>query len=301
MTSDFAVPSFRPRPDEEILDLDLDPSTLDLDPATEDEITKETGAEESEDISSTLDLDSQIYLKLQGEYIILMLPELSGNENWSDIQERLHHGLQGRDRVWQPETPVHLIVKDRLLDSRQLQDIADALGEVELTLQLIVTSRRQTAVAAATAGYCVTQQPRDSFATQYTQSSIGLVEPLYWRSTLRSGMEIRHPGTVIVVGDLNPGASIVSAGDILVWGRLRGVAHAGVDGNHQSLIFALRMEPTQLRIADTLARAPETPLTHTVPEVAYVTTKGIRLAKAINFTKQYTFSSTTNSWVESSS
>lgn len=299
MTSDFAVPSFRPRPNEEIPDLNLDAATEDETLNKTESEVDEPESEEPEDTFSTIDLESQIYLKPQRKYIVLMLPEPSDNENWSEIQEQLHHGLQGRDRIWQPETPVHLIAKDRLLDSRQLQDVADALGEVELTLQLIATSRRQTAVAAATAGYSVTQQPRDSFATQYAQPAVDLVEPLYWQSTLRSGMEIRHPGTIIVMGDLNPGASIVSAGDILVWGRLRGVAHAGVDGNRQSRIFALRMEPTQLRIADALARAPETPPTHADPEVAYVATEGIHLTKAVNFTKQYTFSSTTNSWVES--
>jgi septum site-determining protein MinC len=303
MTSDFAVPSFRPRPPE-IPDLDLDLSAV-------DETTEESLSEE---LPKNIDLGSQIYLKTQGDQVILIFPEPSENEEWSDLQEELHHSLRGRvgvrvgspsgesqprHSVWESETPVHLIAKDRLLDSRQLQDIADALAEVDLSLKLVATSRRQTAVAAATAGYSVTQQSRESFATQYAQPSIGLVEPLYWQSTLRSGMEIRHPGTVVVMGDLNPGASIVSAGDILVWGRLRGVVHAGVDGNRQSRIFSLRMEPTQLRIADVLARAPETPPAQTVPEVAYVTREGIRITKAMNFMKLYTFDSTLNSWVDS--
>jgi len=64
--------------------------------------------------------------------------------------------LNGSDRFWQPNTTVHLIAADRLLDVRQLQEIADAC-EVQLQLQRIY-SRRQTAVAAATAGYCVEQQ-----------------------------------------------------------------------------------------------------------------------------------------------
>ncbi|HBE30931.1 MAG TPA: septum site-determining protein MinC, partial [Cyanobacteria bacterium UBA11368] len=99
------------------------------------------------------------------------------------------------------------------------------------------------------------------------------------------GMEIRHPGTVVILGDLNPGSMVVADGDILVWGRLRGVAHAGAKGNTGCLIMALQMEPTQLRIADYLARAPEKPPAQFFPEVAYVTPTGIRIAKAAGFTR----------------
>ncbi len=289
MTSDSTVPSFRSLPADETLEAKID-SGLSEDME---------GLPFVEDESSIIDLDSQVYLKPQGEYLLLMLPEASEQEDWSVIKETLHHCLQGRDRVWQNEAPVHLIAKDRLIDSRQLQDLTDALAQADLNLQKVVTSRRQTAVAAATAGYSVTQQSRESFATQYSQPNPGLVEPLYWKSVLRSGMEISHPGTVILIGDLNPGASIVAAGDILVWGNLRGVTHAGADGNHQSRIFALRMEPTQLRIAENLARAPEKPPNQYEPEVAYVTTEGIRLTKAQNFSKLYTFSPEAKGWTAS--
>jgi septum site-determining protein MinC len=80
------------------------------------------------------------------------------------------------------------------------------------------------------------------------------------------------------LGDVNPGGSVVAAGDILVWGRLRGIAHAGAKGNSNCRIMALEMQPTQLRIAGYVARAPQKQLTHYVPEVAYVTQSGIRIS-----------------------
>jgi septum site-determining protein MinC len=49
--------------------------------------------------------------------------------------------------------------------------------------------------------------------------------------------------------------------------------------------MALKMEPTQLRIADAVARAPETPPIEFYPEVAYVTPQGIRIARAADFAK----------------
>ena len=94
---------------------------------------------------------------------------------------------------------------------------------------------------------------------------------------------MRHRGTVIVLGDANPGCSIVAEGDIFIWGRLRGVAHAGAGGNRQCRIMALHMQPTQLRIADQVARSPEAPPAQYQPEVAYIGPDGIRIAIASEF------------------
>jgi septum site-determining protein MinC len=62
---------------------------------------------------------------------------------------------------------------------------------------------------------------------------------------------------VIVIGDVNPGAEIVAEGDIVVWGRLRGMVHAGADGNDEAVVCALDLAPTQLRIADKIAIPPQ--------------------------------------------
>lgn len=75
--------------------------------------------------------------------------------------------------------------------------------------------------------------------------------------TLRSGQAIRYAGHVVVMGDVNPGAEIVAAGDVLVWGNLRGVVHAGASGNDSAVVCALRLMPTQLRIGKHIARAPD--------------------------------------------
>jgi septum site-determining protein MinC len=89
--------------------------------------------------------------------------------------------------------------------------------------------------------------------------------------TLRSGQAVRYAGHVVVMGDVNPGAEIVAAGDVLVWGRLRGVVHAGASGNNNAIVSALQLTPTQLRIGTFIARAPdESPRPLRGPEVARV-------------------------------
>lgn len=80
---------------------------------------------------------------------------------------------------------------------------------------------------------------------------------LYVRRTLRSGMSISSDGDLVIVGDVNPGAEVYAAGDVLVWGVLRGTVHAGMHGNHDAMIGALRLIPTQLRIGSLVARAPD--------------------------------------------
>ena len=61
----------------------------------------------------------------------------------------------------------------------------------------------------------------------------------------------------MVIGDVNPGAEIVAGGNIVVWGRARGLVHAGALGNEDTVICALDLAPTQLRIAGHIARSPE--------------------------------------------
>jgi septum site-determining protein MinC len=89
--------------------------------------------------------------------------------------------------------------------------------------------------------------------------------------TLRSGQTVRYAGHVVVIGDVNPGAEIVAAGDVLVWGRLRGVVHAGASGNDNAGVYALMLSPTQLRIGKFIARSPdELRPPHRAPEMARV-------------------------------
>lgn len=70
------------------------------------------------------------------------------------------------------------------------------------------------------------------------------------RHRVRSGQVLRHPGHVVVIGDVNPGAQLIAGGDIIVWGRLEGSAHAGALGDESAVICALEMSPGFIRIAD---------------------------------------------------
>lgn len=222
-----------------------------------------------------------IHLYSQAGQLILQLPPESPGD-WETVWQQLQLHLQARAPFWTPSANIEVRVGDRLLDQRQLQQLAEALNPVQITLQRISTSRRQTAIAAATLGYAVDQiGPTSPLADSVSPSPTAthLASPLYLQTTLRSGHEICHSSSVIVIGDLNPGSSIIAGGDILVWGRIRGVVHAGANGDLSARIMGLYLAATQLRIADLIARCP-TPPQEFYPEVAYATPNGIQIAMA---------------------
>ncbi len=76
---------------------------------------------------------------------------------------------------------------------------------------------------------------------------------LYHRGTLRGGQALTYGGNVVILGDVNPGAEVVASADIVIFGTLRGVAHAGAQGDVTARVFALELAPTQLRIATWMA------------------------------------------------
>lgn len=95
-------------------------------------------------------------------------------------------------------------------------------------------------------------------------------ETLFLRRTVRSGQAIHHHSNVVVLGDVNAGAEIVAEGDIIVWGVLRGMVHAGYPDNEQALVCSLSLAPVQLRIAHLLSRPPEDFEAQPRPEVAAI-------------------------------
>lgn len=91
------------------------------------------------------------------------------------------------------------------------------------------------------------------------------------KRTVRSGQCITYDGNVVVLGDVNPGSEITASGNVVVMGALRGVVHAGATGNEEATVAAFRLQPTQLRIANHITRAPDGDyMTPEHPEIARI-------------------------------
>ncbi|MGX4669730.1 septum site-determining protein MinC [Cerasibacillus sp. JNUCC 74] len=74
---------------------------------------------------------------------------------------------------------------------------------------------------------------------------------------VRSGQVLHVTGDLLLIGDVNPGGKVMATGNIYIMGNLRGIAHAGIDGDTQAFIAASYMNPSQLRIAHYISRAPD--------------------------------------------
>lgn len=151
------------------------------------------------------------------------------------------------------------------LDARQLTDIEALLSSRGLIFSALSAELPDTRVAAASldlrtqAPFASAADPLMNAASdQRSQPATANTRTLrLHRGTLRAGDLLEVEGSLLLLGDLNPGASVRASGHVLVWGRLRGTAHAGATGDQDARIVALQLRPLQLRIAEAVARGPE--------------------------------------------
>ena len=143
-----------------------------------------------------------------------------------------------------------LDVATQALRVDDLAELRDQLSERGIFLWAVLSESPTTEKTAQLLGLATRiSKPRPDETRQYSVADLGEESALFLNRTLRSGTRIEFPGHVVVLGDVNPGAEILAEGSVIIWGRLRGMVHAGVKGNAASVICALDLSATQLRIA----------------------------------------------------
>ncbi len=165
---------------------------------------------------------------------------------------------------------VALHIGPRQLTRGQLESVGQVLARHGVTLWAVESDSPGTRDAAVQLGLEVGIPDRPSISEEELPASQG--DAIVVRRTLRSGQVIFHPGHVVVIGDVNPGAEIRAGGNVVVWGRLRGTVQAGTgDEGDNAVVCALQLSPTQLRIGNFIARAPaEEGGQEIIPEMASV-------------------------------
>lgn len=91
--------------------------------------------------------------------------------------------------------------------------------------------------------------------------------------TVRSGQNLSVKGDLLLLGNVNPGGIVQATGNIYVMGNMLGIAHAGSNGNERAIIVATFMNPSQLRIANYISRAPDYETDGVYQECGYVDTE----------------------------
>lgn len=79
----------------------------------------------------------------------------------------------------------------------------------------------------------------------------------FYKGTLRSGQQIESETSMVILGDVNPGAKVIAKGNIVILGSLKGIAYAGATGDDTCFVAALEMDPVQIKIGDYMGRAAD--------------------------------------------
>jgi len=119
------------------------------------------------------------------------------------------------------------------------------------------------------------QEQKFQKSVQQTMMEFDASTGQFYKGQLRSGQVLEFEQSVIIIGDVNPGASVISKGNIIILGSLRGTAFAGASGKKNCFIVAMDMQPIQLRIADVFARASDNNKGPSDPRIAFVEDENI--------------------------
>lgn len=210
---------------------------------------------------------SPVSIKGGKEGLRLVLDETAP---WDDVLDELHDRFS-RGTEFFNGAQITVDTGERALGEEDLADLLALMGEHGLQPSTLATSTREGRNAARASGIATRPAARSAPPPAQNDADAGL----FIQRTLRSGQVLRHHGNVTLIGDVNPGAEVIAGGSIVVWGRLRGTAHAGALGDTGAFVSALELAPTLLRIAEAMARPPSS--RPAGPELARVTDKGIEV------------------------
>jgi septum site-determining protein MinC len=161
-------------------------------------------------------------------------------------------------------------VDERKLEPSEIEEVRSIAAHHQVELWALLSENTTTQAEARGAGLVTEMDYGRQRRGPAEDEEEGTDKAAVVQRTIRSGQSVRHPGHVVIIGDVNPGAEVVAGGSIVVWGRLRGLVHAGALGDEDAVICALDLGPTQLRIGKHISRSPEERPSKPVPEKASV-------------------------------
>jgi len=176
---------------------------------------------------------------------------LEKQESFTALAEELQKKIEDIDESSLGREVV-LEVGHQRLSAKQLKNLAEILLGRGLHLKKLVNRKRCIDLLVNEES-----TPYDKTLPGSKEEEVLYEDTILIRRTLRSGQRIFYQGNVVVLGDVNPGAEIIAGRNIIIIGNLRGLVHAGALGAEDMIVVALRMNPTQLRIANHFTRAPE--------------------------------------------
>lgn len=203
-------------------------------------------------------------LKIKGLRDSLLVTLPSGE--WEHLRAHLLSQIEERKAFFQGAR-LALDIGTQILHVSEMSALRDELSERGVSLWAVLSESLVTEKSAQLLGLATRLARSRPEPLRAPVETVEKDKALWVDKTLRSGVRVEYPGNVVVLGDVNPGAEIIAGGSVIVWGRLRGVVHAGAEGDQAATVCALDLSPQQLRIAGEIAVAPEQ-RKNPVPELA---------------------------------
>jgi septum site-determining protein MinC len=213
--------------------------------------------------------DEPITIKGIREGLLLTIKPDGGD--WSEMAVRIAKRID-EQREFFKGARVALDVGTRPVVQLELDRLKALLTNREMILWAVVSASATTVGAAKNLGLetsLITHDDEQLETTPVNSEEAG-TPALLINHTLRNGRTVRNEGHVIIRGDVNPGAQIIAGGSVFIWGRLRGIVHAGANGDEGAVVCALDFSPMQLRIATHITISPEGKRHKARPEMASI-------------------------------
>lgn len=188
-------------------------------------------------------MDNSVIIKGTKSGIILVLEPSLG---FAELKEKIRAKFQASS-AFLGDAAMALSFEGRTLSDAEQREILDIIDD---TTDLNIV--------------CITETDERKQAIMEKSLNERLMElssntGQFYKGNLRSGQVLDVATSIIILGDVNPGAKVSSTGNIIVLGALKGLAYAGVSGNQNAFVLALDMAPVQIKIADFIARCPDQP------------------------------------------
>lgn len=184
----------------------------------------------------------------RGKVILKIEEEATQEEIIPELKEKI---LELKSLYKEDSTPI--LVTGRVFKKREIEEIKDIIREV-LKVEVQFDSPKLGLHGI-----------KKSFSRDIATS-----ETKFHRGSLRSGQKIEFEGSLVILGDVNAGAEVLAGENIVVLGILRGMAHAGAQGNKEAIIAAASIESPQIRIANIVKEIERSEFEEQIKICAYV-------------------------------
>ena len=157
---------------------------------------------------------------------------------------------------------------DTIIRCNELVEMKKNFSDSNIRIKAFFTNSRESLISAKSLQINAFFSWKEPIIPEPKVESNRVFNDLTHVGMVRSGDKISSNGNLIIIGDVNPGAQILARKNIYVWGKLCGVAIAGIHGNDNCKIASLYLNPLQLRINATVAIGPKEKPTNYYPEIA---------------------------------